>query len=266
MAAILTASEPSLELIGNFKDRFWDFFGGDEQMLEELFEEAITEWQSFAKLLEFECSEGSQTLREIEFAAKLKMTEVALSQSQDQLRIEAENKVLKSNAGKDALTGVGNRQAYEEYATKNYSRCRRNGTPFSLLVVDIDHFKNCNDTYGHQIGDEALKLVANRIQQCLRDYDSLFRYGGEEFVVTLAECNGSQAMTVAERLRKGIAETQLVIEDQTLELTVSIGVVSTSAPHAMELTDLFELGDQGLYQAKRSGRNCCIAVDDRCAV
>lgn len=151
----------------------------------------------------------------------------------------------------DGLTGLYNYRHFRELLTQEIRRSRRYSHLLSLLMVDIDNFKNYNDAYGHPAGDEALKVIAETMQSKVRGVDVVGRYGGEEFVIILPETPKAHAAIVAERVRKAVAETTLPTGDR---LTISIGVV-TYPEDAPGNEELISLADKALYQAKQGGRN-----------
>jgi len=152
----------------------------------------------------------------------------------------------------DPLTGVANRLAFETQVAYEFERWHRGGGALSVIVIDIDHFKSVNDTYGHQTGDRVLKTVADQLRLQLRQCDFLARYGGEEFVVLLPNTPLPNAGFVAEKLRKHIAGCHFHYRDQQVPVTISQGLASfrDDTPDAV-----FERADQALYRAKNSGRN-----------
>jgi len=153
-------------------------------------------------------------------------------------------------ANHDALTGVYNRRA----ALRTIERAQLSGAPFALLMLDIDHFKRINDTYGHKCGDRALCHVVECLRLNLRDEDMLGRYGGEEFIAVLQGMDREEAMGVARRLLACVSDTPYETDGHgALSLTVSIGVAAHQ--EATDLDVLVALADQRLYAAKRSGRN-----------
>jgi diguanylate cyclase (GGDEF)-like protein len=154
---------------------------------------------------------------------------------------------------KDGLTGAANRSAYDESLERDLAKSRRNNKNLSLLVIDIDNFKNFNDNFGHALGDKVLQSVSQEIQQNLRTSDRLFRYGGEEFTVILSDTNGDLASIIAERLRTAIAN--LIISENHINhsVTISIGAAETKSTDDSE--SLFERADEALYNAKKTGRN-----------
>lgn len=156
----------------------------------------------------------------------------------------------------DDLTGIYNHRFFIQQLSLEMERQKRYASPLSLLMIDIDYFKHYNDHNGHLAGDEALKGIALRIQHGVRQSDIVARYGGEEFVAILMNTGKDQAMEIAERVRKVVAETSFPNEKEQPngDLTVSIGV-ATFAPPISTLTDLIREADNALYRAKRAGRN-----------
>ncbi len=173
----------------------------------------------------------------------------------------AEMKVLEHLAQTDPLTQVSNRGRFVEIANQELARCRRYGHPLSLWMLDIDHFKVVNDTYGHHAGDVALQSLMVTSRQALRDWDVVGRMGGEEFAVLLPETDTTQALDVAERLRMAVAATDIPVEDGTVvHLTVSTGV-ATANDGDITVDSLLNRADKALYEAKRSGRDkVCVAA------
>ncbi|MEJ0068861.1 MAG: GGDEF domain-containing protein [Pseudomonadota bacterium] len=156
----------------------------------------------------------------------------------------------------DPLTGLLNRRQFMTLSTREAHRSRRHGLLFSVLMLDIDHFKRINDTYGHPIGDEAIKALADICNKALRPHDLLARYGGEEFVLTLPQTNTDGAHVVAERIRGMVEAFALETEQGTVRFTVSIGV--SSYKNGKPFEQIVSRADQALYKAKQSGRNCVI--------
>jgi diguanylate cyclase (GGDEF)-like protein len=157
---------------------------------------------------------------------------------------------------KDPLTGLSNRRHFRSVLDRTTEMVARSGEPALLLMVDIDHFKNVNDTYGHQAGDQVLQAVALALGKCVRPMDTLARYGGEEFAVVLPNCHTFFGGTVAERIRQTIQNMPVEITSgQVLHITVSIG--GAYAPEWVRSTaELWtERADVQLYRAKREGRN-----------
>jgi len=165
---------------------------------------------------------------------------------------------LRRLASTDLLTGVGNRRFFLALADREIGRRLRRPTPISLAIIDLDFFKGFNDDFGHQAGDEVLRMVATTCQHCLRQTDIFGRYGGEEFAVCMPETDAASAMQVAERLRRSIAN--LVFEHGTASraITISVGVANSRAEDEISLDDLLGRADSALYRAKANGRNCVV--------
>jgi diguanylate cyclase (GGDEF)-like protein/PAS domain S-box-containing protein len=160
---------------------------------------------------------------------------------------------LLTQATHDPLTGVFNRRQLEEVLRKEVDRAERHARPLSVAMMDADHFKKINDTYGHQTGDEVLRAISERCRKTLRSNDVFGRYGGEEFVVVFPETNLDEAGAVAERLRVAVAEDPIKVGDNALGVTVSIGLAAY-AP-GQDVDKLFQRADSALYTAKQEGRN-----------
>lgn len=158
-------------------------------------------------------------------------------------------------ATRDALTGLDNRHQFREHMTHHIERARRYGSNISLLVVDADHFKNINDTYGHDIGDKVLIHVANLLKGCCRASELCARWGGEEFVVLLPDTDARAAGIVAERIRRSIQSNPLVISSRIIETSVSIGGCQYEPKDNED--SFFRRADQELLKAKELGRNRC---------
>lgn len=162
---------------------------------------------------------------------------------------------VQEQARTDALTGLNNRGEFQRQLKQEEERSRRYHRSFSLLMLDIDHFKTVNDSYGHQAGDEVLRALAARLREQKRPVDHAARYGGEEFVVILPETTNEGALALAERLRAAVADTSvLVTEGRTISVTISIGVATFPAD-AESGTALIAAADAALYAAKQGGRN-----------
>ncbi len=153
----------------------------------------------------------------------------------------------------DALTGIYNRRWMGNAFPRALNRCALDKLPFAIMVVDIDHFKRVNDTYGHLVGDLALKIVARCMAENLRPHDLLVRYGGEEFAVLLPDADLEEATAIAERLRTIIADTEICCNDISFRVTISIGITPTR--HEETFENLIRKADHALYRAKELGRN-----------
>src|SRR5450756_1929387 len=145
--------------------------------------------------------------------------------------------------------------ASDVYKRQEYNRADRYNTMFSMIMLDIDLFKNVNDTYGHLCGDEILVGLANLIKSCLRSMDTVARYGGEEFAVLLPETDGSQAIYTAERIRRAVEDYVFNVSDRELRITVSQGVATFPGQGIKGRFDIIAKADEALYEAKEAGRN-----------
>ena len=159
----------------------------------------------------------------------------------------------------DTKTGLLNASTWEREAEVEVTRAVRMSIPLAVALVDIDHFKRVNDTYGHLAGDKALRAVTDGLRSQLRGYDLAGRFGGEEFVVLLPQAREQDALNVAERLRSHIAGLSIPVDDQDeaagcIKLTISVGVAALAC-ESRELTDLLAAADAALYHAKETGRN-----------
>ena len=157
----------------------------------------------------------------------------------------------------DPLTGINNRRFFDQRVKEEVNLAQRNSTSLSCLFIDLDHFKNINDTHGHQAGDEVLKRVAQIFNETMRTSDVLARYGGEEFVILLADTNSQDAFDIAERLRNIVAKTSFTISSEiSLNVTLSIGLSTLGDNGQITTTQhLVSFADQAVYVAKESGRN-----------
>jgi two-component system, cell cycle response regulator len=162
---------------------------------------------------------------------------------------------LYSSAVRDGLTEVYNKRYLAERMEQEFAYAGRHKVPFSMVVIDLDHFKKVNDTYGHACGDYVLKTLSKVIANRMRKEEVLARYGGEEFVVLLREADLEHAGIFAIRIRELVASTPLTWEGAEFRVTVSIGVASTSLRPFPNADALFARADQLMYQAKRAGRN-----------
>jgi diguanylate cyclase (GGDEF)-like protein/PAS domain S-box-containing protein len=180
----------------------------------------------------------------------------AVRDSTDRKRMEEE---LLQLATTDPLTGASNRRHFIEQATKELKRSCRYGSLMAVIMLDIDHFKRINDTYGHNIGDEALKRLVDCCHQELRTADIFGRFGGEEFAAVLVGTDEKTTLTTCKRLIEQIAKLQIRTPQKTVNMTVSIGFTMRSA-NDISIDSLLKRADDALYKAKNSGRNQIVSV------
>ncbi len=170
------------------------------------------------------------------------------------ISLAVKTKYLHTRAVVDGLTGLYSRSHFDRRLKAALDFARRNGEPFSLVLVDIDHFKHINDRHGHASGDLVLNRLAGRIQRILRKYDTAYRYGGEEIAVLLPGTNTRQAVEIAERLRNTVGSQRFRGNDgQLIEVTISLGVAQFESDD--DGASIFERADKRLYRAKRNGRD-----------
>ena len=165
-------------------------------------------------------------------------------------------KQLSDLATMDNLTGIYNRRYFYELAKKELSRAVRYRKPLSVILFDIDHFKDINDTNGHSAGDAMLKIIVKTFIKRLRKSDIMGRFGGDEFLILLPETEIGTASRLAEELRSLLENTQIHYENQHSTITASFGVTSTDHREELLIEDLIRIVDQAMYQAKQNGRNC----------
>lgn len=187
-----------------------------------------------------------------ELVARVKV-QLKIKSLQDSLK--KSNELLLKLSNTDPLTQLFNRRFLTEALDRELTRSTRTNTPLALIMLDIDHFKKVNDTYGHQRGDLVLKRVANVLHAGLREYDIAARFGGEEFAIILPGTTLDQASEAAERIRQGCADISFTDELASLSLTVSLGVAAFPHSSIRHIDDLIREADYALYRAKRSGRN-----------
>lgn len=175
--------------------------------------------------------------------------------------LEEANQELEEKNTKDELTGLYNRRHYDQKVMAEYRRSRRNLTPLSLVIIDIDHFKQVNDTYGHLMGDHCLAQLGKLINKCLRrSTDVGCRYGGEEFCLILPETDSAGAISIAEELRLAVIAHHFEHQDVVINLTISCGISVYQQQKDWLPAQLFDAADKALYKAKDAGRNqVCLA-------
>ena len=192
-------------------------------------------------------------LRRIGFAEE-RTREAELRASENALQFKDDLVKLQKMADTDYLTGLMNRRAFLAVAEDTVEFCRRYRRGMATLMIDIDHFKKINDVHGHAAGDDAIKRIAEIINQSIRSTDKAARFGGEEFVVLLREIDQETALRLAERIRDSIERATITHGETSFAATVSIGV-AINADGDRDVQDMIERADQGLYIAKKSGRN-----------
>ncbi|MFP4355555.1 MAG: diguanylate cyclase [Phycisphaerae bacterium] len=179
-------------------------------------------------------------------ASRILTLQSDLLEAQEALRIQATH---------DSLTGLLNRPAVLDVFHKEISRVARENHPTGVILADIDHFKQINDTFGHRAGDAVLHAVSKRMAESMRDYDSVGRYGGEEFLLVMPGCDAASSQERADTIRKEIEAHPVLVSGQVIPVTISMGI-SVCVPQGCSDPDaLIHAADEAMYQAKQAGRN-----------
>lgn len=179
-------------------------------------------------------------------AVRILVIQHRLAKAQDTLCFEATH---------DSLTGLLNRREILRRLEVEMERQKRTAEPFGVILADADHFKKVNDTFGHNVGDEVLREIGHRFVESLRPYDTVGRYGGEEFLIIIPGCGGPEALVAAERLRKNIAAPPTLTSAGSIPVTISAGLVTSSGATELDCSMLLRMADEALYRAKANGRD-----------
>ncbi|ETR68571.1 MAG: response regulator receiver modulated diguanylate cyclase [Candidatus Magnetoglobus multicellularis str. Araruama] len=183
-----------------------------------------------------------------------------ITRLQDEL-IDAREE-LRIQATHDSLTQLFNRSALMNMMTREISRSQRDNSSIGIIMIDIDHFKSINDNHGHLIGDDVLKILAEQMKQCTRRYDTIGRYGGEEFIIVLPQCGKTEVHTVAERLRQQVCQQPYETSVGAIDVTISLGATwITPSDQDCANENIIRVVDKGLYAAKHKGRNTTVLFD-----
>jgi diguanylate cyclase (GGDEF)-like protein len=172
-------------------------------------------------------------------------------------RLVQARETMRFRATHDHLTSLLNRGTIVDLLEHELARTRREQGCTIVMLCDLDHFKNINDTYGHLVGDELLQEIARRLLGSVRSYDFVGRYGGEEFLLVLNNCKAGQALRRAEHVREAIARQPIATACGPVTATLSLGILASSEWAELSTEDLLREADAALYQAKAAGRNCC---------
>lgn len=181
------------------------------------------------------------------------------------IELQNQSKILQSQlarlAHEDSLTGIWNKRMFLRLLIEEIERSKRENSPISIIILDVDNFKRINDSYGHYVGDEVLKEIASRLKSKIRLYDEIGRYGGDEFVVILPKCTSQRLNTIMKRLSECVAGKPVKTESGLLKISISQGAVSSENLTDISSQNLIKISDNALYQAKNSGRNCYIQIN-----
>ena len=229
--------------------------GMDDEVFTSWYNEIGSEFQVIEELFDTK-GFSYYSIDDLEQRAKDSIFKISMGLEHELKKVSEEKQELENTAITDPLTGLKNRAAYDKELGAAAEYHKRRSLPYALLVLDIDHFKSVNDTYGHAAGDQVLKTVAEKLSEISRKYDSVYRFGGEEFVAIIADCKFEDAVRVAERFRASIQDIDFehVLCSERRDVTVSIG--GTWIQNGVgDSKSIFEQADGLLYEAKRGGRN-----------
>ena len=205
----------------------------------------------------------SEVVLKAKMSAMRRLVEMQRALVEVTQELNAANKELQRLSTTDGLTGIANRRFFDELSAREWRRCERMNKPMALVMVDVDHFKKYNDTYGHQGGDECLKSVAAQVARAApRASDLAARYGGEEFVLVLGETTMDGAKWVANNIRQHVADLKMPHSASSIgHVSVSCGVASVLPLEGMPFETLLKFADEALYKAKEQGRNTVVCAE-----
>ena len=242
------------EMVGNFKNSNEGFSGSIDNISSDIANAVSPE--QLRDLLGNVISETQKMVSENH------VLETKLERSSEtMIELKKEMEAVREEAYTDSLTGIANRKKFDLEIVRLIGEARENNKPLSMIFIDIDHFKSFNDAYGHQIGDQVLRLVAKTFQESLKGRDFSCRYGGEEFVILLPETNQDGGAKIANILRESIKNKDIKNRhtgESLTRVTISAGVAQTLKNE--EITDWISRADRALYEAKRKGRDCVVGA------
>ena len=207
------------------------------------------------KLKGFNIGASDYIIKPFDGSELLARINVFLKIQELQNELKKKNALLEQLSITDTLTGLYNRRYFYDHIGTHSAKVKRHPAHFGCLMVDIDHFKSINDTYGHDVGDKVLKRVSGIMTREMRSGEVLARFGGEEFIVCLCEANEKEAIVVAERMRKAVEDANLAEDDNPVKITISIGVVIYPQQGLENSDNVIKAADEALYHAKETGRN-----------
>lgn len=199
------------------------------------------------------------SLGAVDFIAKPVNPDVVRARVKTHLTLKFQSDLLRQLVFLDGLTGVFNRRYFDQQVSTEWARSARNSTPLSLILLDVDYFKLFNDRYGHQAGDDALRVIAGALKSCLRrPADLVARYGGEEFACVLPETSYEDALVIARELERNVRQLGIPHESSPVDavVSISVGLATKCGPVQGDVQGLIGLADNLLYEAKHSGRGC----------
>lgn len=253
--SVYGGQEPSPEEMQRSVQAIARFVTGDQ--MKPLLEKVAAEYKALARLLSLSVG-TAQNAEEIQATAGEVLEELSLAAQLKSETFEKENRSLQEQAYTDALTGVNNRMAFEKKMHEQWFDCMRKQRSIGLIMIDVDHFKRFNDTFGHQCGDAVLQAVGKAIPQAVRGVDFVARYGGEEFVVIMPNIDRMIGAQICVKIRVAIERMCVEHEGGGHKVTASVGAAILPCISACDTPEkLIEAADRQLYRAKEKGRNCC---------
>lgn len=252
IADVATGGAPG-ESLAEYHLRCRTWFNLDRERADALLEEVLVNEAEMRSLFDVPRTAGWD-VDEILARANDALVQLSLEMNQENERLHTVASELAEEASTDALTGTANRRAFDHQLALHFDTARRFGTPVTLVMADIDHFKRVNDDFGHQVGDRVLELVAEGLRSGLRRGDVLARYGGEEFAILLPGTGLHAACEVGERIRTEVEKLRLAVADGSIGVTISLGVTEIGGWHASPDAVVAD-ADRALYSAKHAGRN-----------
>ncbi|MCC9600348.1 GGDEF domain-containing protein [Stieleria sp. JC731] len=259
LARVMLARDTDLRDVVDVRKEVCAIFSLSESQFDKIFDGILEDWRNYESLFNFETI-AFESLRELETRAKRSMVEISMNMERTIREMSQQHDELRQLAWIDALTQLKNRTAFDNEVQDASRTYLQNSQSFGLMIADIDHFKSFNDTFGHSAGDCVLREVGCCLKRNLRKADHVYRFGGEEFVLLVSNCDFEQTMRVGERLRSSIQDLRVSYEDYELCVTVSMGICWVNQGQHNSFEELFEAADSCLFEAKRKGRNNCVAA------
>ena len=259
IGSILTCRRADARRISEAKKTAEALLGIEIEKFDELFDSMLEEWRGYEMLFDFEAIEF-ESIHDLETRARESIVEISLGLERKVAEMSEQQEELRAMATIDSLTRLKNRSAYDLEVEGVLELHRRHMRSFGMIVADVDRFKRFNDEYGHSAGDVVLKAVAACLDSNSRQYDTVYRFGGEEFAVVLADCEYDATIRVSERLRSAVEALVVEYEGKRLTVTASFGVCWVENGMLDKIESLFNQADANLYEAKRAGRNRCVAA------
>lgn len=255
---LLLAAESTEGQILKVRETASRYLDLSKEQFDEMFDNMVQQWYGYQGLFDFKSLKHT-SIQDLEAKARESMVRLSFGMEQTIREMHTEQEELRDLARTDNLTGLLNRTAFDQDIgplMKGYHDRRES---VGMIVADIDYFKKFNDQYGHAAGDKVLCGVATKLTELCRKHDHVYRFGGEEFVLMMGECDYAAAATIAERFRKGVEEMRVGYNEDLLKVTISMGICWIDSAKITDVEQIFKQADACLYEAKKNGRNCSVA-------